>query len=54
MPGMGLGLYICKHLVEAMGGHIWVESSGRKGEGSRFCLTLPSSLLAVAPRGLFL
>lgn len=39
--GTGLGLYICKHLVEAMGGHIWVESSGRIGEGSRFCVTLP-------------
>ena len=39
--GTGLGLYICKRLVEAMGGRIWVESSGRKGEGSRFCMTLP-------------
>lgn len=39
--GTGLGLYICKCLVEAMGGKIWVESSGRAGEGSRFCLTLP-------------
>jgi len=39
--GMGLGLYICKRLVEAMGGQIWVESSGCMGEGSRFCLTLP-------------
>jgi len=39
--GTGLGLYICKHLVEAMDGHIWVESSGRRGEGSRFSITLP-------------
>jgi signal transduction histidine kinase len=39
--GTGLGLYICKQLVEAMKGRIWVESSGRPGEGSRFCLTLP-------------
>jgi signal transduction histidine kinase len=38
--GTGLGLYICKQLVEAMGGRIWVESSGRMGEGSRFCVTL--------------
>lgn len=38
--GTGLGLYICKNLVEAMEGHIWVESSGRPGEGSRFCITL--------------
>jgi len=42
--GTGLGLYISKRLVEAMGGHIWVESSGRMGEGSRFCVTLPPSL----------
>jgi signal transduction histidine kinase len=39
--GTGLGLYICKQLIEAMGGRIWVESSGCVGEGSRFCLTLP-------------
>lgn len=39
--GTGLGLYISKQLVEAMQGRIWVESSGRPGEGSRFCLTLP-------------
>ena len=39
--GTGLGLYICKQLVEAMGGRIWVESSGHLGEGSRFCVTLP-------------
>src|SRR5260370_46554 len=39
--GTGLGLYISKHLVEAMGGSIWVESTGREGEGSRFCFTLP-------------
>jgi signal transduction histidine kinase len=40
--GTGLGLYICKRLVEAMEGRIWVESSGRMGEGSRFCVTLPA------------
>lgn len=39
--GTGLGLSICKYLVEAMGGNIWAESSGRRGEGSRFCMTLP-------------
>lgn len=39
--GTGLGLYISKHLIETMGGHIWVESSGIAGEGSRFYFTLP-------------
>ena len=43
--GTGLGLYVCKQLVEKMGGHIWVESSGRAGEGCRFCFTLPASHL---------
>lgn len=38
--GAGLGLYISKQLVEAMGGQIWVESAGKPGEGSDFCFTL--------------
>src|SRR5450755_1939288 len=40
--GTGLGLYISKHLVEAMGGSIWVESSGIAGQGSSFYFTLPA------------
>ncbi len=40
--GTGLGLYISKQLVEAMGGRIWVESSGIAGKGSRFYFTLPT------------
>lgn len=39
--GSGLGLYICLRLVEAMGGKIWVESSGVPGEGSQFHIQLP-------------
>jgi len=38
--GAGLGLYIGKQLVEAMGGEIWVESTGREGEGSLFAFSL--------------
>lgn len=38
--GSGLGLFICKQLVEAHGGRVWVESAGR-GTGSRFVVELP-------------
>ncbi|MDO8137678.1 MAG: ATP-binding protein [Candidatus Brocadiales bacterium] len=37
--GLGLGLSICKDIIEAQGGRIWVES--KVGEGSRFAFTLP-------------
>ena len=39
--GSGVGLYLCRQLTEAMGGQLWVESSGVAGEGSLFHLTLP-------------
>jgi signal transduction histidine kinase len=36
--GTGLGLWICRQYVEAMGGDIWVESVVRQGSSFRFCL----------------
>jgi signal transduction histidine kinase len=38
--GSGLGLYISRRLVEAMGGKIWIDSSGIPGEGSSFNIQL--------------
>ncbi|MCK5724865.1 MAG: HAMP domain-containing histidine kinase, partial [Gammaproteobacteria bacterium] len=39
MDGVGLGLYISKHIVEAHGGSLWVES--KIGQGSTFGFSLP-------------
>ncbi len=40
VDGVGLGLSISKHIVEAHGGTVWVSSE--LGHGSTFCFTLPA------------
>ena len=40
LPGLGLGLYICRALLEQQGGRIWAQSAG-EDQGTTFTFTLP-------------
>ena len=48
VSGTGLGLFITRHLIEAHGGKVWVESE--EGKGSTFSFILPSADVDVTRR----
>ena len=45
MHGTGLGLFLARGLLVAMGGRIWVES--KEGQGSTFVFELPAAASGV-------
>jgi PAS domain S-box-containing protein len=51
LQGAGLGLYICRAIVETHGGHIWVESALH--QGSTFLFSLPRLEKAHLPMVVF-
>jgi signal transduction histidine kinase len=42
LPGLGIGLFICRNIIERHRGRIWAESAG-EGKGSTFSIWLPAS-----------
>ncbi len=46
-PGAGIGLAICKKIIESHQGRIWIEST--ENEKTTVCFTLPKTLLSTTP-----
>ena len=45
IPGLGLGLYVSKSIIEGLGGRLWVESEYKKGSTFYFSLSVKSRML---------
>jgi light-regulated signal transduction histidine kinase (bacteriophytochrome) len=39
-PGTGIGLAMCRKIIEYFGGRIWLDTG--VGDGARFCFTVPA------------
>lgn len=49
-PGHGVGLALCKKIVQRHGGRIWVTSAG-EGQGTSFHFSLPKTKITELPQG---
>lgn len=48
VSGVGLGLVICRKIIQGMGGEIWANSAG-ENQGSQFHFTLPIQIIDKSP-----